>query len=160
MLAFAVVLAIGCAADDPSSSAPSAPRTSAAQTDQPAAPTGGWTKVGNLELRLIGVEQYDSAQHNQFNTANTRAELRVRKVGGDEYDFTLATFTLFDTSGVGYDHDFFCTGCPGMIDQTSLYDATAVTRYAYFDVPSLGRINRLRYEPFSLTTDPVIIPLP
>ncbi len=95
-----------------------------------------------------------------FNGANTRAELRVRKVGGDEYDFTLATVTLIDTSGVGYDNDALCADCPDMIDETVLYDPTAVTRYAYFDVPSLADINRLRFEPFSFTTDPVVIPVP
>lgn len=128
-------------------------------TARPSA-SGGWTKVGNLEFRLLGIERYDSSQHNEFNSPNTRAELRVRKVGGDEYDFTLATVTLIDTSGVGYDHNIFCTGCPGMIDETVLYDPTAVTRYAYFEVPPLTVVNRLRFEPFSFTTDPVIVPVP
>ena len=41
-------------------------------------------EVGNLELTVVGVDTYDAAGED----ANYRVRLRLRKLGGDTYDFT------------------------------------------------------------------------
>lgn len=133
---------------------------SASDSSDAGSTNDGWTRIGNLELLVVGVEPYDSSLNNQFNSVNVRVALSLRKVAGDEYDVLFAAVTLIDTSGVGYEHDIFCIDCPGMIDETVLYDdLAAVTRYAYFEVPSLSDIDRLRFDPSSFTTDPVVIQL-
>ncbi|WP_419919431.1 DUF4352 domain-containing protein [Candidatus Poriferisocius sp.] len=158
---FTLIPFLGCGNDDQQATSPTTQSSSTSEaTPETAVEQSRKVKVGNLELEVVGIESYDASVHNMFNDANTRVELKVRKIRGDEYDFTLSTATLIDTDGVGYDTYFACTDCPGSLGDTKLYSSTEVTRYVYFEIPPGTTVTHLRYKPFSITTDPVTIPIP
>lgn len=122
----------------------------ASSGSEPAATTPGseFTRVGSVEIQVLSVETFDATPYNIFNDENLRVHVRVQKIKGDEYDFTLNEWVLVTSAGTGSDHSMFCTDCPNPIDDLVLYGDQPIEAYVYFELPPGNHsFTELRYEP-------------
>lgn len=124
------------------------PASSGSETAATTTPGSEFTRVGSVEIQMLSIETFDATPYNAFNDENLRVHVRVRKIKGDEYDFTLNEWVLVTSAGTGSDHSIFCTDCPQPIDDLVLYGDQPIEAYVYFELPA-GRhaFTELRYEP-------------
>ena len=121
---------------------PSAPRPEVRATREA-------TRIGSVEVRVLGIESFDATPYNPFNDENLRMQVSVRKVKGDEYDFSLNEWTLVTSQGTGIEWSGSCVDCPSNIDELILYGDQRITAYVYFEVPrGHHTFTEVRYEPF------------
>jgi len=142
----------GTAPEAPSETTAVKPAPTEEPTQTPEAPPGigDLIEVGSLDLAILSVEQYDSAQHNMFNEANVRVQFTATNSrGGDnsEYNISAFYFSLVDDNGVAHDPDF-CASCPDEFVDVDLIRGGTYTGYLYFEVPSGASLVELLYAPF------------
>ena len=127
---------------------------------EPAATTtrgSEFTQVGSVEIQVLSIEAFDATPYNAFNDENLRIHVRVRKIKGDEYDFTLNEWILVTSAGTGSDHSMFCTDCPDPIGDLVLYGDQSIEAYVYFELPPGNHsFTELRYEPLFSSNKGVI----
>ena len=146
------IFAAGCEVDDGS---PASTRNEPATTT--ATPRSGFARVGSVEIQVLSIETFDATPYNAFNDENLRVHVRLQKIQGDEYDFTLNEWILVTSAGTGADHSMFCTDCPNPIDDLVLYGDQPIEAYVYFELPPGNHsFTELRYEPLFSSNKGVI----
>ena len=149
-----VVIVIGIIAAVVGGGDDSTPASNGSEPAATATPRSGFMRVGSVEIQVLAVETFDATPYNIFNDENLRIHVRVQKIRGDEYDFTLNEWVLITSAGTGIDHSRVCTDCPDPIDELVIYGDQPVEAYVYFELPP-GRhaFTELRYEPFASTNE-------
>ena len=114
-------------------------------------------QIGSLDIQVIGIETFDSTSYSTFNEENIRLRILIRKVKGDEYDFSLNEWTLVTSEGLGFEYSRFCVNCPNNVEDIILYGDKWIDSNVYFELPR-GRhtITEVRYEPFGSTNEGAI----
>ncbi len=154
---FAVTaVAVACELEEEQTSPPLTTTGDNAATATPTAeptPRAGFARIGSLEIQVLRIERFDATPHNMFNEENLRLHVTVRKVKGDEYDFTLNEWTLVTSTGRGYENSIFCVDCPDAVDELVLYGDNWVEAYVYFEIPAgTHTFTEIRYEPLFSTS--------
>lgn len=142
VIVIVIIIAVAGGGDD------STPASNGSEPATTATPRSGFMRVGSVEIQVLAVETFDATSYNPFNDENLRIHVRVQKIEGDEYDFTLNEWVLVTSAGTGIDHSRFCAECPDPIEEIVLYGDQPIEAYVYFDLPA-GRhgFTELRYEP-------------
>ena len=151
-IALAALLATAAIACELEEEEPGPPLTGST-SNATATPKAGFARIGSLEIQILNVETFNATQYNLFNDENLRIHVTVRKVKGDEYDFTLNQWTLVTATGIGLDHSMFCAECPSPIEDLVLYGDNWIEAYVYFEIPPGSHtFTELRYEPLFSTS--------
>ena len=158
-LALAALLAAAAIACELEEEGESGPALTGSTSNATATPRAGFAKVGSLEIQILSIDAFDSTSYNMFNEENLRIHVQVRKVKGDEYDFTLNEWILVTARGTGFDHSMFCADCPDAIGNLVLYGDGWIEAYVYFEIPpGTHSFTEVRYEPL-VSTNKAKIPL-
>lgn len=117
-------------------------------------------EVGSLELTVLGVDTYDAAGED----ANYRVRLRLRKLGGDTYDFSDSVFQIVDSRGVTHDHDLSCNRCPDNIIPEGIGFTHRGTgpaeKWVYFEIASSITPTEFRFESSSFLAPSASVRIP
>jgi hypothetical protein len=118
--------------------------------------------VGDLDLRIVSVDGFDSRRYNQFNSANVVVNLEATNARGKNsatYSFSpLIALTLVDGNGVGTTPTT-CAGCPSNISTVELTKGGTITGNVYFKFASQSTSwKQVRYQALMSSNEAIITP--